>query len=311
MNNLTTRKIVLGLLMTLVLAFSVQGTADAVSVSVSANIPGSAPRVSTIEVRSGQEFEITLTVGLQGRTRIRNSAGKYMDDGTFSSDVNLVDSSGYIINENGHRTLDSAGQNYVGDQGDTDTGYPLMVRDTNGAYISPTGKYFSNSSRSVYDSAGFPVYPYRAKAAGVTADRKSQAKALAIHWTKVEPQKKLYYYDEEQITVTPTATDPTINPTATTDNLSTDIMLSLENGLSVSGTALTEAISGEPKSAYDLTRSVTLICTATEDGFIGVRNTTPKSDYPPNAVEIQTGVSNLLASFKILVLPPQQSKTIL
>ena len=31
MNNLTTRKIVLGLLMTLVLAFSVQGTADAIS----------------------------------------------------------------------------------------------------------------------------------------------------------------------------------------------------------------------------------------------------------------------------------------
>ena len=31
MNNLTTRKIVLGLLMTLVLAFSVQGTADALT----------------------------------------------------------------------------------------------------------------------------------------------------------------------------------------------------------------------------------------------------------------------------------------
>ena len=41
MNNLTTRKIVLGLLMTLVLAFSVQGTADAVSVGVSTNIPDS------------------------------------------------------------------------------------------------------------------------------------------------------------------------------------------------------------------------------------------------------------------------------
>ena len=35
MNNLTTRKIVLGLLMALVLAFSVQGTAEAQSVSVS------------------------------------------------------------------------------------------------------------------------------------------------------------------------------------------------------------------------------------------------------------------------------------
>ena len=35
MNNLTTRKIVLGLLMTLVLAFSVPGIVDAQSVSVS------------------------------------------------------------------------------------------------------------------------------------------------------------------------------------------------------------------------------------------------------------------------------------
>ena len=35
MNNLTTRKIVLGLLMALVLAFSVQGIAEAQSVSVS------------------------------------------------------------------------------------------------------------------------------------------------------------------------------------------------------------------------------------------------------------------------------------
>ena len=163
MNNLTTRKIVLGLLMTLVLAFSVQGTADAVSVSVSANIPGSASRVSTIEVRSGQEFEITLTVGLQGRTRIRNSAGKYTDDGTFvDNTVNPVDSSGYIINENGHRTLNSDGQDYVRGQAVTGTDYPLKARDTNGAYIDPTGDYFSNSSRSVYDSRGYPVYPYRA-----------------------------------------------------------------------------------------------------------------------------------------------------
>ena len=34
MNNLTTRKIVLGMLMALVLAFSVQGIADAVEITV-------------------------------------------------------------------------------------------------------------------------------------------------------------------------------------------------------------------------------------------------------------------------------------
>ena len=39
MNNLTTRKIVLGMLMTLVLAFSVQGIADAISITPTSNKP--------------------------------------------------------------------------------------------------------------------------------------------------------------------------------------------------------------------------------------------------------------------------------
>ena len=37
MNNLTTRKIVLGLLMVLVLAFSVQGTADAATINLTSS----------------------------------------------------------------------------------------------------------------------------------------------------------------------------------------------------------------------------------------------------------------------------------
>ena len=47
MNNLTTRKIVLGLLMTLVLAFSVQGIADALNIT-----PNAAPDdLSTRDIR--------------------------------------------------------------------------------------------------------------------------------------------------------------------------------------------------------------------------------------------------------------------
>ena len=54
MNNLTTRKIVLGMLMALVLAFSVQGIADALTFSTS--------RTGDLETKAdNQEFTIRLS----------------------------------------------------------------------------------------------------------------------------------------------------------------------------------------------------------------------------------------------------------
>ena len=61
MNNLTTRKIVLGMLMALVLAFGVQGIADAVTLT-----RGNGD-LQDITVES-QTFTITFTVGLTGNT---------------------------------------------------------------------------------------------------------------------------------------------------------------------------------------------------------------------------------------------------
>ena len=60
MNNLTTRKIVLGMLMVLVLAFSVQGTADAIT-----KITTSTSTDHQV-VSMGQEFRITFSVGVTG-----------------------------------------------------------------------------------------------------------------------------------------------------------------------------------------------------------------------------------------------------
>ena len=60
MNNLTTRKIVLGMLMVLVLAFSVQGTADAIT-----KITTSTSTDHQV-VSIGQEFRITFSVGVTG-----------------------------------------------------------------------------------------------------------------------------------------------------------------------------------------------------------------------------------------------------
>ena len=128
--------------------------------------------------------------------------------------------------------------------------------------------YVSDSNGRVYDNRGYPVYPYRAAAEGppvVTAHEKSQVRALATHWTKVTPEKKLYYYDEEQITIDPT-----------------DVVLRLKSGhpIDAAGTPLAEAVSGEAKPAYELTDSITLICSATVDGSFTVTNSTPHADLP-------------------------------
>ena len=60
MNNLTTRKIVLGLLMGLVLAFSVQGIADALTLTKTSGDFVTGPK--------GTTFEITFSVRLESNT---------------------------------------------------------------------------------------------------------------------------------------------------------------------------------------------------------------------------------------------------
>ena len=87
MNNLTTRKIVLGMLMTLVLAFGVQGIADALLLTPVSDIVQSK--------RVGDKFEITFSVGLTGSTRALNSAGKRVSDA--NADAIRIDSSGYEV----------------------------------------------------------------------------------------------------------------------------------------------------------------------------------------------------------------------
>ena len=62
MNNLTTRKIVLGLLMTLVLAFSVQGIADAIDSKKLQYVLKPIPCGDKIEQTFGNNFTLRLTV---------------------------------------------------------------------------------------------------------------------------------------------------------------------------------------------------------------------------------------------------------
>ena len=78
MNNLTTRKIVLGMLLVLVLTFSVQGIADAADLPLSKTS-------GDLQTKSEDEtFEITFSVGIRSNTTaIRNSDRELIDDGAI------------------------------------------------------------------------------------------------------------------------------------------------------------------------------------------------------------------------------------
>ena len=88
MNNLTTRKIVLGMLMALVLTFSVQGIADALEFKDHSSTDG-----DLRTVLPGKEFTIKFSIRPES-----NTTKIYDDDGNLvDEDDNRLDSSGYFI----------------------------------------------------------------------------------------------------------------------------------------------------------------------------------------------------------------------
>ena len=99
MNNLTTRKIALGMLMVLVLAFSVQGTADAITKFTKTSS-------TDYQVRSINEpFTITFSISAQSYISIRNAQDRLVTEG--------------VVTEGGSTTIDSSG--YPGTWGDHDS----------------------------------------------------------------------------------------------------------------------------------------------------------------------------------------------
>ena len=109
MNNLTTRKIVLGILMTLVLVFSVQGIADAITKFTKTSSTDN--QIVAIE----QPFTIRFSVSLQENQRIPNTSGT----GYVDQDGDAIDRDGYRLHTNGH-FLNAAGlpidtQGYIRD----------------------------------------------------------------------------------------------------------------------------------------------------------------------------------------------------
>ena len=115
MNNLTTRKIVLGMLMVLVLAFSVQGIADALKFNTTT-------RTGDLQtVLPGNDFTITFSVTPNGNSTLIRDGEAYkaqsnaVDENGTSRNAHLLDSSGYLIDRDGNRlnsqnqAIDSSG----------------------------------------------------------------------------------------------------------------------------------------------------------------------------------------------------------
>ena len=132
MNNLTTRKIVLGLLMALVLAFGVQGIADAINIGVT---PRSETNTFTTAHEVGTGFEITGSITLNDpdireSVTISISSGIQLTSPVFSS---------------GSLTLTEKDGDGDGDGGDTNESGDFFSGSTNlGGTVSSIGGYFTS-----------------------------------------------------------------------------------------------------------------------------------------------------------------------
>ena len=136
MNNLTMRKIVLGMLMTLVLAFSVQGIAEALTFGTS--------RTGDLQtVLPNEDFTISFSVSPGSNTTpIRNVDGK-------------------LVSDDGNTRINSSGYKVV-DIGTSEYRISAAARD-----LSATGNFFykkgsdylgASSNNFVVSNSGTTVY---------------------------------------------------------------------------------------------------------------------------------------------------------
>ena len=92
MKNLMTRKLLFGMLMVLVLAFSVQGIADALTFRDHSSSDGDLRTASET-----QEFTVKFSVSLKSNTTIKDVNGNLIDE-----DDNRIDSAGYFVELTDH-----------------------------------------------------------------------------------------------------------------------------------------------------------------------------------------------------------------
>ena len=295
MNNLTTRKIVLGLLMVLVLTFGVQGIADA------ADLPLSKTSGDLQTKSVDEQFEISFSVGIRSNTTaIRNSDNKLIDDGTVGG-VRRIDSQGYLVTpkDGQDRRNTTVGMSTL--QGRAPASHSNDIRARRGSdYIAPdSAAIFADSSKYAYDNDGLPLYYYRDAADGidddgdgdfndagdtrpVTAAAGSRVRILQEEFVVQVSDSQRYHYNQEAIEIQ-VDKDPTSGVPFTNEAGAMTFKLDAA-GFQRPITGLAEDPVG---AANGLPRSVTLICTPAGVGDaqagtyrVRIEDTTPVADRP-------------------------------
>ena len=259
MNTLTTRKFVLGMLMTLVLAFSVQGIADALTFSTS--------RSGDLETKAAnQEFTVRFSVSLKGNTAIR-IGGNLVKDSTSPDPNHRIDSSGYKVFE-----ADDEREYRISTAASALTG--TNVRGDDGTYSSVDGPFYVNSSKQVVDEKGDPVYQASDTDNGISDTNRKRATADPD--AKVDDQFR-YHYNQEAIQVDLTGPAEIIKVGSRNVNITEDEDLDMYERThpSYEGAADHEKLSG----------SVTLVLQPTGAGVVTIRvddETPDTTDAPTN-----------------------------
>ena len=194
MNNLTTRKIVLGMLMALVLAFSVQGIADALTFSR----PSNSGDLQTVFV--GRDFTISFSVRPGGNTTaIRNVDGKLVsDDGNTR-----INSSGYKVVDIGtsEYRISAAARSLIA----TTSGTLVYKKGSTYETASSSNFVVSNSGTTVYenvelDSKAYQVYDRTGDPNADPPVAYRYATVTAEPDAKVEDADR-YHYNQESISI--------------------------------------------------------------------------------------------------------------
>ena len=298
MKNLMTRKLLFGMLMMLVLAFSRQGVCDPLKLTA---------RSDTTQVKQPTDapFELQFSVQLNSNATPYNdeSPRRRVTDGNAlgaeateireptNASAIRIDSSGYqvrTVSGTERRLLPGTGNDALMPTGDggrggrtivLNTPHPTYQTNTSDETVTQAPEagapYYVDTSRNVYDGNGKAVYIRTGGGTRATDDdaanpykyTRAKADPNVVNQNPV-PLARRFDYNEEAVRVT---SEPATN---------IEISVKGDNYVVTSGTHLTEVGAGILKS------SVTLVCsTQTPDTYIiTIEDSTPEWDYPRGIV---------------------------
>ena len=300
MNTLTTRKIVFSTLMALVLAFSVQGIADA---QLEPDLPLSKISGDFQTKTEGESFEIQFAIGIRNPIPIKNSDGKLIDDGvpvppasatqfeapgfgvTNNRRWTRIDNVGYPVKEiNGkdyRSTVQDAGADplvlltisHLNSAAPTQpTDYDLYKvfqkrpSPHNDYELYESGHIYANSSGRAFSAEGYPLY-YHIPAAADGSKSAKTTPQITIETDNFYPPRHAdnrYHYNREAIKFEIKKGAGNFVALVDETSFEPNPHMDLFRGSSPVGTYIIEDPLN-PYSANGLPKSLTLTCTPKDD----------------------------------------------